>query len=193
VNQDEIAVNSTKQVIADLTAQRETIRQAAGATDLPTEYQARTVDLLDLRNRVAAGGPAELKTVLGQKEAELEKLVSHLSDYQAIQQQIDQITQSYSVAATNLALSRTRQDLVSSEPLIENSDSAEISATLTAVRAGLAAAVFFAGIGLLASLMRARKVDSNGELAEEQPPTSRAFGRSSNSVAPYAPKRALRL
>jgi hypothetical protein len=194
VSQNELAANSAQQVIAELTERRELIREAAGASDLPTEYQARTVDLLDLRNSVAAGGSAELKELLAQKEAELATLVSQLSDYQSVQQQLDQVSQSYAVASRDLALSQARRDRVSSEPVIEGVASAAVPTMLTAVRAGLAAAVLFAGLGLLVSLIRARKADSPVAVPEVREPSLRqALEGSAKKVPRHGPKRAARL
>lgn len=194
VRQNELAANSAKQVIAELTERREVIRETAGASDLPTEYQARTVDLLDLRNSVAASGSAELKELLAQKEAELAKLVSQLSDYQSVQQQLDQVSQSYAVASRDLALSQARRDRVSSEPVIEGVASAAVPTMLTALRAGLAAAVLFAALGLLFSLTRARKADFVVEVPDVgQPSLGQALDRPPKRVPRHAPRRAARL
>lgn len=193
VRQNAIAVDATRQVLASLAADRDEIREAAGVTDLPAEYRARTVDILDLRNRVAEGGSSQLRTLLSEKEAELAVLDDLLSDYEALQKQIDLVSQSYANASQDLALSQARESTVTAEPEIASQSSGAVPTTLTAVRAGLAAAALFVGFGLLSILLRTRGASSAAAHEPQEPSRRRRLGRPTEAVARHGSRSTARL
>lgn len=138
--------------LAEAVERLETFQAATGSADVVGEVERRSNDILTLRNQIAAGGGAALRTLLTAKEQEFQRLVQQYAEYESLSANFRRASEDQQDAARADSAARAQEEALES-PLVVVTPPASSLGLLSAALPSVLGAVVLVSLLLLAAFL----------------------------------------